>query len=105
MGFNVCCIGSSDYSTKMYSYDEGDPDPELKRFSIAQDRLYLLPILHEARKANPENSASPKRQRCGWERCKQILKWARNPWQRGYGQEKCEFGEFGNASEKLCEFC
>jgi glucosylceramidase len=56
MGLNVCrtCIGSSDYSTKVYGYDEGEPDPGLKRFSIAQDRQYILPILREARKANPE---------------------------------------------------
>jgi glucosylceramidase len=56
MGLNVCrtCIGSSDYSTKVYSYDEGDADPELERFSIEQDRQYILPILREARKANPE---------------------------------------------------
>jgi glucosylceramidase len=35
MGLSVCrtCIGSSDYSTEVFSYDEGDPDPELKRFS------------------------------------------------------------------------
>jgi glucosylceramidase len=56
MGLNVCriCMGSSDYSTKVYSYDEGDPDPELKRFSIEHDREYILPILREARKVNPE---------------------------------------------------
>jgi glucosylceramidase len=56
MGLNVCrtCIGSSDYSTKVYSYDEGEADPELKRFSIEQDRQYVLPILREARKANPD---------------------------------------------------
>jgi len=56
MGLNVCrtCIGSSDYSTKAYSYDEGEADPELKRFSIEQDRQYILPILREARRANPE---------------------------------------------------
>ena len=54
MGLSVCrtCIGSSDYSTKLYSYDEGDPDPELKRFSIDSDRQYILPMLREARKAN-----------------------------------------------------
>ena len=56
MGFNVCrtCIGSSDYSTKLYSYDEGDPDPELARFSLAHDREYILPMLREARKVNPD---------------------------------------------------
>jgi glucosylceramidase len=56
MGLNVCrtCIGSSDYATSMYSYDEGDPDPDLKRFSLEHDRQYILPMLREARKANPE---------------------------------------------------
>lgn len=56
MGLNVCrtCIGSSDYSTEMYSYDEGEPDPEMKRFSIAHDQAYILPMLREARKVNPE---------------------------------------------------
>ena len=56
MRLSVCrtCIGSSDYSTRAYTYDEGDPDPELKRFSIEPDRAYILPILREARKVNPE---------------------------------------------------
>ena len=56
LGLNVCrtCIGSSDYSTEMYSFDEGDPDPELKRFSIDHDRKYFLPALQQARKTNPE---------------------------------------------------
>src|SRR5205807_1117157 len=56
MGLSVCrtCIGSSDYSTKVYSYDEGEPDPDLKRFSIDHDREYILPMLREARKANPD---------------------------------------------------
>jgi glucosylceramidase len=55
MGLSVgrICIGSSDYSTKVYSYDEGEPDPELKRFSIEHDRTYILPILRQARRANP----------------------------------------------------
>ncbi len=56
MRLSVCrtCIGSSDYSTKAYTYDEGEADPELKRFSIEQDRQYVLPILREARKVNPD---------------------------------------------------
>lgn len=56
MGLNVCrtCIGSSDYSTEMFSYDEGEPDPEMKRFSLAHDQGYVLPMLREARKANPD---------------------------------------------------
>jgi glucosylceramidase len=55
MALNVCqtCIGSSDYSLKTYSFDESDdPDPELKKFSIAHDREYILPILREARNQN-----------------------------------------------------
>jgi glucosylceramidase len=56
MGLSVCriCVGSSDYSTKMYSFDEGDPDPSLARFSIDHDREYILPILRHARALNPE---------------------------------------------------
>jgi glucosylceramidase len=56
LGLNVCrtCIGASDYSTEVYSFDEGEPDPDLKRFSIDHDRGYLLPALRQARKVNPE---------------------------------------------------
>jgi len=57
MALNVCrtCIGSSDYATKVYCYDESsEPDPELKRFSIDHDKAYYLPVLREARKENPE---------------------------------------------------
>ncbi len=56
LGLSVCrtCIGASDYSTEVYSFDEGEPDPDLKRFSIDHDRRYLLPALRQARKVNPE---------------------------------------------------
>jgi glucosylceramidase len=56
MGLNVCrtCIGASDYSTEVFSYDEGEADPEMQRFSIAHDQTYVLPMLREARKQNPE---------------------------------------------------
>lgn len=54
MGVTRVCIGSSDFATKMYSYDEGEPDPDLKRFSIDQDKQYILPQLRMARKLNPE---------------------------------------------------
>jgi glucosylceramidase len=56
LGLSVCrtCIGSSDYSTQVYSYDEGAPDPDLKRFSIAHDREYILPMLRQARQMNPD---------------------------------------------------
>jgi glucosylceramidase len=48
------CVGSSDYSTKVYSYDEGEADPDLARFSIDHDREYILPVLRQARQANPD---------------------------------------------------
>ena len=57
MALNVCrtCIGASDYSRTLYSFDESpEPDPELKKFSIDHDKAYILPMLREARKANPE---------------------------------------------------
>lgn len=56
MAFSVCriCVGSSDYSRNVFSYDEGEPDPELKRFSIEHDREYILPVLRTAREVNPQ---------------------------------------------------
>ncbi len=57
MALNVCrtTIGASDYSVSPYSYDESaEPDPGLKKFSIDHDRAYILPMLMEARRVNPE---------------------------------------------------
>ena len=56
MSLSVCriCIGSSDYSRSIFSYDEGAPDPELRRFSIDHDREYILPVLRAAREVNPQ---------------------------------------------------
>jgi glucosylceramidase len=56
MGLNVCrtCIGAADNAAQLYSYDDGAPDPDLSRFSIAYDRAYILPILRQARKENPD---------------------------------------------------
>jgi glucosylceramidase len=48
------CVGSSDYSTKLYSFDDGDADPDLTRFSIEHDREYILPMLRQARQVNPD---------------------------------------------------
>ncbi len=55
MAFSVCrtCVGSSDYATKPYSYDDTF-DPELAHFSIEHDREYILPTIRMARQANPE---------------------------------------------------
>jgi glucosylceramidase len=56
MGLSVCrtCIGASDYATSLYSFDDGEADPDLKRFSIEHDRAYILPMLREARTVNPK---------------------------------------------------
>lgn len=57
MALNVCrtCIGSSDYSRSVYSFDDSDEDdPELKKFSIDHDKAYILPVLRDARKLNPD---------------------------------------------------
>jgi glucosylceramidase len=56
MGLNVnrTCIGACDSAAKLYSYDEGEDDPELKRFSIDHDREYILPVLRKVREINPE---------------------------------------------------
>jgi O-glycosyl hydrolase len=44
MGLSVgrICVGSSDYSTELYSFDEGEPDPDLTRFSIEHDHEFFL---------------------------------------------------------------
>ena len=57
MNFSVgrTCIGSSDYSTVAYSYDDSPtPDPQLTKFSIDHDKKWILPTLREVRKANPD---------------------------------------------------
>lgn len=56
MGLNVnrTCIGAADSAATLYSYDEGDADPELKRFSIDHDRQYILPVLRRVREINPD---------------------------------------------------
>jgi len=56
MGLNTgrTCIGASDYSTKAYSFDDDGRDPDLKHFSIDHDKDYILPMLREARKVNPD---------------------------------------------------
>ena len=56
MGLNVnrTCIGAADSAATLYSYDDGDADPELKRFSIDHDRTYILPLLRRVHEINPE---------------------------------------------------
>ncbi len=49
------CIGTSDFSTKMYSYDDTpEPDPELNHFSIEQDLAWIVPTIREAQQINPD---------------------------------------------------
>jgi glucosylceramidase len=56
MGLSVCrtAIGSSDYATRLFSYCDGEADPELTRFSIDPDRESVLPVLRQARRVNPD---------------------------------------------------
>jgi glucosylceramidase len=57
MAMNVCraCIGSSDFSKELFSYDDSDQDdPGLTEFSIDHDKAYILPMLREARSHNPD---------------------------------------------------
>ena len=56
MGFNIgrLCMGSSDYATIAYSYDDGEADPELLRFNLDHDKKWILPVTRMARKANPD---------------------------------------------------
>jgi glucosylceramidase len=49
-----CCIGSSDYATKIYNYDDVPGDTKLEHFSITQDEQYILPILRQVRAIRPD---------------------------------------------------
>ncbi len=56
LNLNLCrtCIGASDYATHLYSYSDGEADPDLKHFSIAHDKKYILPMLRQARTVNAD---------------------------------------------------
>ncbi len=47
-------IGASDYSPEGYSYDDVDGDVELKHFSIERDQAYVIPMIQEILKINPD---------------------------------------------------
>ena len=47
-----CCVGSSDYSRDVFSYDDVPGDMALEHFSIAHDEAYILPTLRDAGKIN-----------------------------------------------------
>lgn len=48
------CIGSSDYSAELYSYDDVPFDTQLRHFSIDRDRAYVIPMIKEILKINPD---------------------------------------------------
>jgi glucosylceramidase len=57
LGLNLslsrCCIGSSDYSRSIYSYDDVPDDMNLDHFSLKHDEACILPTLREIRQINP----------------------------------------------------
>ncbi len=48
------CIGSSDYSAEVYSYDDVPFDTALTHFSVARDEKYIIPMIKEILSINPE---------------------------------------------------
>lgn len=56
LSFTRLTIGASDFSTNQYSYDDTPgnvPDPDLRYFSIAPAKKYVLPRVREALAINP----------------------------------------------------
>lgn len=48
------CIGSSDYSPELYSYDDTPFDTELRDFSVKRDEAYIIPMIREVLKIRPD---------------------------------------------------
>jgi glucosylceramidase len=48
-----CCIGSSDYSRSVYSYDDVPDDMNLDHFNLKHDEAYIVPTLREIQEINP----------------------------------------------------
>lgn len=48
------CVGSSDYSAELYTYDEFEGDTELEHFSIERDEKYVIPMIKEILEINPD---------------------------------------------------
>jgi glucosylceramidase len=48
-----CCIGASDYSRSVYSYDDVPDNMNLDHFSLKHDETHILPTLCEIREINP----------------------------------------------------
>lgn len=47
-------VGSSDYSPELYSYDDVEGDTDLKYFSVEKDQAYVIPMIKEILKINPD---------------------------------------------------
>lgn len=47
-------IGSSDYSTALYTYDDVAGDVDMKHFDISRDDHWLFPMVKEALNVNPD---------------------------------------------------
>ncbi len=47
-------LGASDFNLATYSYNDGEEDPELTRFSIEPDRDFILPRVKDALAVNPQ---------------------------------------------------
>lgn len=47
-------VAASDYSPEIYSYDDVEGDTELKYFSIEKDEAYIIPMIKEILKINPD---------------------------------------------------
>ena len=48
------CVGSSDYSTEIYSYDDHPFDTTLEQFSVKRDEKYIIPMIKEILEINPD---------------------------------------------------
>ena len=59
--FNRTPVGANDFSLDWYSYDEVDRDFGMEQFSVAHDEQWLIPLIREALRRNPEMTvwASP----------------------------------------------
>lgn len=47
-------IGSSDYATAIYNYNETPGDVEMRRFSVARDDNWVFPMVKAAQEVNPD---------------------------------------------------
>lgn len=53
-GIGRLSIGASDYSAEIYTYDDVENDVTLENFSIEKDMKYIVPIIKEILKINPD---------------------------------------------------